>query len=139
MANAFSITSANAQSMMTALETAIDAGTAAVIEIFSGSVPADADATEAGTLLATLTCSATFGTVTASGTTAIITAGTITSATAGATGTAAHFRILTQVGGTVCAQGSVGTVSADMVLNTTSITSGSTVSITSCVLTLPRE
>src|ERR1700761_8062268 len=101
----FSITSTNAQSMMNALETAIDAGTAAVIEIYSGTMPTDADATEAGTLLASMTWSGTFGTVSASGNNAIITANAITSATAGATGTASHFRIKTQTGGTVCAQG----------------------------------
>jgi hypothetical protein len=37
---------------------------------------------------------------------------------------------LTQNAGTACLQGTVGTASADLILNTVSITSGSTVSIT---------
>lgn len=135
-----SITGTIAQSMMTTLETAIDAGTAAVIEIYSGTFPADADASGAGlTLLARLVGSATFGTVSGSGNNAIITAAAIASATAVATGTATTVRILTQTAGTVCFQGSVGTTTTDLILNTVAITTGSTVSITSCVLTLPRE
>lgn len=135
-----SITGTIAQSMMTTLETAIDAGTAAVIEIYSGTFPADADASGAGlTLLARLVASATFGTVSGSGNNAIITAAAIASATAVATGTATTVRILTQTAGTVCFQGSVGTTTTDLILNTVAITTGSTVSITSCVLTLPRE
>ena len=60
MANGFYVTNAVAQAMLTALGTAADAGTAAVIEIYSGSVPANADAAiGAATLLASLTCSAT--------------------------------------------------------------------------------
>jgi hypothetical protein len=135
-----SITGTIAQSMMTALEAAIDAGTAAVIEIYSGTTPADADASGAGlTLLARLTCAVTFGTVSGSGTNAIITAAAITGATAVATGTATTVRILTQTGGTVCFQGNVATTAADLILNTVAVTTGSTVNITSCVLTLPRE
>lgn len=140
MTAAPSITSAAAQSMMTALETAIDAGTAAVVEIYSGTFPADADASGAGlTLLARLVASATFGTVSASGNNAIITAAAIANATAVATGTATTVRIITQAAGTVVFQGNVGTAAADLILNTTAVTTGSTVSITSCVLTLPRE
>lgn len=140
MTAAPSITGTAAQAMMTALEAQIDAGTAAVIEIYSGTFPADADASGAGlTLLARLVASATFGTVSGSGTTAIITAAAIASATAVATGTATTVRILTQSGGTVVFQGNVATSLADLILNTTAVTTGSTVSITSCVLTLPRE
>jgi hypothetical protein len=131
----FTLTLTAVQANLTALETSIDAGTAAVIEIYSGTEPANADASGAGlTLLASLTCSATFGSVGGSGTTGTITAGTITSATAVATGTASTFRIKTQTGGTVIAQGDVGTSSASLILNTVSITSGSTVAITSAVI-----
>lgn len=131
----FTLTLTAVEANLTALETSIDAGTAAVIEIFSGTEPINADTALSGnTLLATLTCSATFGTVSGSGSTGTITAGTITSATAAATGTASFFRILTQVAGTVIAQGDVGTTGASLVLNTTSITSGSTVAITSAVI-----
>lgn len=123
----------------TGLSTAIDAGTAAVIEIFSGSVPADADAANAGTLLARLTCSATaFSSVAAVGNNAVATFAAIASGAAVATGTATFFRILTQAGGTVIGQGAVGTSAAELILNTVAITTGSTVSITSATITLPE-
>jgi hypothetical protein len=103
-------------------------------------VPADADATPSSpTLLASLTCSATFGTVSGSGNNGRITAGSITSDTsADNTGTAAYFRIKTQTGGTVVAQGTVGTASADLILNTVAITAGSTVAITSATIDVPE-
>lgn len=139
MATAPFLTNAAAQSMMTALETAIDAGTAAVVNIYDGSPPADADASITGNLLAQLTCSGTFGTVSDANPGAKITAAAISSDTnADSTGTATHFRILTQSGGTAIFQGTVGTATADMILNTTSITSGSTVSLTSAIITLPE-
>jgi hypothetical protein len=141
MAADFVITNAVAQSMLNAFTTATDAGTAAVINIYSGTVPADADtALGAQVLLAQLTMSGTsFPAATDLNPGARITANAITSdSSADATGTAAFFRILTQSGGTVTAQGTVGTASADLILNTTSITSGSTVSITAATVTLPE-
>jgi hypothetical protein len=143
MANGFYITNTVAQGMLnaTGLGEAIDAGTAAVIEIYSGSVPADADASAAGlTLLASLTCNATaFSGFSDANPGGRATFASITSdSSADATGTASCFRIKTQTGGTVIAQGTVGTSSADLILNTVSITSGSTVSITSATITLPE-
>lgn len=123
----------------TGLQTQLNAGTAAVIEIFSGSVPADADATNAGTLLARLVCSKpVFTSVAASGNNALATFAAIASGAAVATGTATFFRILTQAGGSVLAQGAVGTSSAELILNTVAISTGSTVSITSATITLPE-
>lgn len=141
MANSFYITNAAAQSMVTALGTSLDAGTAAVINIYSGSVPTDADtALGAQTLLAQLTCSATaFSGVSDANPGALGTFGSITAdSSADATGTASFFRILTQSGGTVVAQGTVGTATSDLILNTVSITSGSNVSITAATITLPE-
>lgn len=140
-ANAFYVTNAVAQAMLNAFTTAADAGTAAVIEIYSGSVPADADASGAGlTLLASLTMSGTsFGAAADINPGARITANSITAdSSADATGTASCFRIKTQTGGTVVCQGTVGTSSADYILNTVSITSGSTVSCTSATISLPE-
>lgn len=141
MANAFSITSAAAQSMMNALETAIDAGTAAVIIIYSGTMPTDANAALSGnTVLSTLVCSATFAPTATAANPSVLTANAIANDTnAAATGTATFFRILTQAAGTVVAQGTVGTASADLILNTTSITSGSTVAITAATISLPNS
>jgi hypothetical protein len=143
MANGFYITNTVAQGMLngTGLAEAIDAGTAAVINIYDNSVPSNADASiGSSVLLAQLTCSGTaFSGYSDTGTAGRATFASITSdSSADATGTATYFRILTQSGGTVIAQGTVGTSSADLILNTTSITSGSTVSITSATIDLPE-
>lgn len=141
---AFFITNTVARNMLKSggntFAESLDAGTAAVVNIYDGTAPADADASETNNLLAQLTCSAT---AIASDSDANpggrITFDTITSdSSADATGSASHFRILTQSGGTVVCQGSVGTGTHDLVLNTVSITSGSTVSITSATVTLPE-
>lgn len=139
-ANGFYITNAEAVSMLTDHFVGINAGTAAAIQIYSGSVPADADAANGGTLLATLTCAATAQASIGDDTPgAIATFDTITSdSSADNTGTAAFFRISTQSGGTVTDQGTVGTSGCDLNLNTTSITSGSTVSISAATITLPE-
>lgn len=150
MANAFYITNAVAIGMMggaggaggaTTFANSIDAGTAAVFNIYDGSVPADADASiGASTLLAQLTCSAQALTSVVDDTPgALATFAAITSdSSADNTGTASYFRILTQSGGTTIAQGTVGTSSADLIFNTVSITSGSTVSITAATILLPE-
>lgn len=138
---AFYITNAVAQAMLTALGTAADAGTAAVIEIYSGSIPADADASiGAATLLASLTCSASIssGITDATGKARMALAAITSDSSADATGTASFFRIKTQTGGTVIAQGAVGTSSADLILNTVAISAGSTVAISSAYIDLPE-
>ena len=114
-------------------------GTAGTVKIYTGSQPANTLASETGTLLATLTLSTTAFPASTDGTTnglATATANSITAGTAVATGTAGHFRALDSAG--VCiVMGSCGTSAADMILNSTSITSGDTVSATSGVITLP--
>lgn len=140
---AFYLTQAVVAGMLgsTGLTASIDAGTAAVINIYSGTPPANADAAlSSNTLLAQLTCSATaFSGITDTGTAARATFGAITNdSSADNTGTASFFRILTQSGGTVIGQGAVGTSSTELVLNTTSITAGSTVSISSATIDLPE-
>jgi hypothetical protein len=136
----FQVTNTVAQALATALETSIDAGTAAVIRILTGSLPTLASDTETGTLLGTLTGSATFGAVTGSGTNGRITAGAIASDTsADNTGTASYFRLLTQTGGTIIAQGNIGVGAGfDLQLNTTAITAGSTIAITSATIDVPQ-
>lgn len=89
-----------------------------------------------GTLLATLTFSTTSFGAASSGT---ATAASITSdSSADATGTAAVFRVADSDTNTVF-EGTVGTSGADLNLNTVSITSGDTVSITSMTLTMPAS
>ena len=104
------------------------AGSAAIIKIYSGTQPVNANTAISGqTLLVSLNVSGTFGTD-SNGT---ITLSSVTSATAVATGTASFFRITKSDGTTVVMDGSVGTSSADMILDNTSIATGQTVSITS--------
>ena len=113
------------------------------ILFYTGTQPTDANtAVGAQTLLATLTLSATaFGTPVASGSpgsrTVTMTANTITGANAGATGTAAWFRILGS-GSAVVFDGSVGTSAADCIVNTTSFVSGIPVGVSSCTITRPE-
>lgn len=135
------ITQAVAQDLLTSFETAANAGTAAVIRGLTGAAPTNADDAETGTLLFTLTCSAaiftskTDGAPGAVGTFAAITA----DSSADATGTLTYFRILTQTGGTIVFQGTADTASADMIINTTAITSGSNVDDTgTSTLTVPE-
>lgn len=138
---AFNQTQAVAQSQLTALETSINAGTAAVINIYSGTLPTDADtALGAQVLLSQNVCNASvFSTKTDAAPGALGTFAAISDDTsADATGTASFFRLLTQSGGTVIAQGTVGTATSDLIFNTVSFTSGSTVSITSATITIPE-
>lgn len=135
------VTQQAAQDMLTALETDLNAGTAAVINIYSGTAPSNADAALSGnTLLAQLVCNASiFTSKTDTGTAARGTLAAVTSdSSADATGTATFFRILTQNAGTVVLQGTVGTSAADLILNTTSITAGSTVSVSAGTIDVPE-
>ena len=102
------------------------AGSGALINIYAGSQPANANTAISGqTLLVTLTVSGSFGTD-SNGT---ITLSTVTNGTAVATGTASFFRITQSNGTTVVMDGSVATSDADLVLNNTGIATGQVVSI----------
>ena len=125
MALGYSTTLRNAQ--LDAITTA--AGASATIKIYNGTRPATGGT--ATTLLATLTCNATFAPASSGG---VLTLNSITSGTAAATGTATWFRLATS-GGTFVMDGDVGTSGSDLNLNSTAITSGGTVSITSFTIT----
>lgn len=102
------------------------AGTGAIIRLYSGTQPANANtAISTQTLLVSLTISGAFGTST-NGT---LTLGSVSNGTAVASGTASFFRIVKSDGTTVVMDGSVGTSSADLVLNTTTIATNDTVAI----------
>jgi hypothetical protein len=130
---------AGAQAALNALTALLNGGS---IKIYSGAMPATTETASSGTLLSsgcTLAATA-FGSATDPGSTglATATAGAIASDTnAAATGTAGYFRAYKSDGTTCVIQGTVGTSAADMILNTTSISAGSTVAITSWVVTLP--
>jgi hypothetical protein len=103
------------------------AGTGSIIRLYDGSQPANANtAIVSQTLLVSLTIAGGFGTD-SNGT---ITLGAVTSGTAVASGTASFFRIVKSDGTTVVMDGSVGTSGSDLNLNTTTVASAQTVSIT---------
>lgn len=107
-------------------------GGSAKIEIYSGSRPATGGSE--GTLLAELTCNATFAPAASGG---VLTLNAITQDTsANATGTASWFRLYKSDGTTHVFDGSVGTSGSDLNLNTVSLVSGGPVSITSCTITI---
>lgn len=100
--------------------------------IYTGSAPSKT-ASPTGTLLATLTPSATFGTVSGG----VITANAITSATAVATGSPGYYRVIdgtTDDGTHTQLQGSCGVGSGDLNFAAT-ITSGATVAVSSLTYT----
>jgi len=108
-------------------------GSAGILKIYSGSVPADVGASlGAAVVLAQLTCGSPFAAGASGG---VLTANAITTdSSADATGTATFFRITTS-GGTAVIQGSVGTSGADLNLNSTGISAGASVSVTSMTIT----
>lgn len=105
-------------------------GASGLLRIYDGARPATGGA--ATTLLAELTCGATFAAGAAAG---VLTLNAITQdASANATGTATWFRITTS-GGTAVVDGSVSTSGSDLNLTTTSIVSTQPVSVSSFTIT----
>lgn len=127
MALAYSTAIRNA--MLDAITTG--AGANALLRIYDGTRPATGGT--ATTLLAELTCNATFA-PSASG--AVLTLNSITQdSSANASGTATWFRIVKSDGTTHVMDGNVGTSGSDLNLTTTSIVATQPVSVTSFVIT----
>lgn len=125
---AITLGAASQADMAEALKLKLNAGGTFVI--YSGTMPANAQAALSGnTALATHTLAA----FTRSGGT--VTAGAITNDTIDATGTATFFRCI--VGGTAELQGTVGTSGTDAIVNTTSYVTGGTSQVTSMAFTVP--
>lgn len=102
--------------------------------IYSGAAPANVAASLAGTtLLAALPLSATMGTVSAG----VLTFNAITQENAVVSGTASFFRISNTAQSAYYVQGTVGTAGCDINLNTTTITSGGPVAVSSLTFTAP--
>lgn len=107
------------------------AGANAKLRIYSGSRPATGGT--ATTLLAELTCNATFAAAASGG---VLTLNAITQdSSANATGTATWFRIVQSDGSTFVLDGNVGTSGSDLNLTTTSIVATQPVSVTSFTIT----
>jgi hypothetical protein len=133
----FKIAANSASSAADAVVDRLDAGSGpGTLVIFGSACPADADTADSGTTLAVLTFSdpafgaATGGTATANAITA--------DSSANATGTAMCFRAKDS-DGNVIFQGAITTTGGggDIILNSTSITSGQSVSITVLTYTQP--
>lgn len=123
--------------MVTALRNArLDAittfvGSAGKLRIYSGTRPATGGATT--TLLAELTLGSPMAGAASGG---VLSFNAITGDTsADATGTASWARVFKSDGTTICFDCSVGTSSADIILNTTSLVAGAAVNITSSSIT----
>jgi hypothetical protein len=131
MALQYSVAVRNAQ--LDAVESTT--GTAAILRIYSGAAPANCAAAASGTLLAEMTLPSDWMAAASSGSKAL--SGTWQDASANATGTAGHFRLLDS-GGTTChAQGTVTATGGggDLTLDNTSIASGQSVTIESFTIT----
>jgi hypothetical protein len=107
------------------------------LRIYDGSQPTNADtAVGAQVLLAELRFNATASPAASAG---VLTFSAFTAdSSANATGTAAWFRALKSDGTSVVFDGTVGTGTNDLVLNSTAIQSGAAVSVTSFTLTVSK-
>lgn len=111
-------------------------GASAVLNIYSGSQPASPDtAITSQTLLAALTCNATFAPAPSGGVLTLNAISNGTGTAAAGAGTLATFFRMTTSGGTAHIDGTVGISNADLNLNNTNIATGQTVSVTSFTLT----
>lgn len=132
------ITTAVATALDTAATAAVDdafaaaLGTNAVVEIRTGAAPGPGN-TATGTLLASVTI--------ASWTAGTPVAGQVTGAnpaavTIAASGTAGHFRVKAS-GGTAVIEGTVGTSSADLILDDVALVAGGSLDLGAPVFTVP--
>ncbi len=121
--------------MLDAFETLI--GPSPSLKIRTGSAPADGDAADSGTVLATLPLPADWMAAAALGVKAK--SGTWSDTSADTSGTAAHYGLYTS-GGTRYEQGSVTATSngGDLTLDTITIVAGQTVTITGYTKTAPH-
>lgn len=128
---ALTIAVASAQAMGAALATNIGAG--ATIEIRSGSKPATPETAASGTLLVTVAISGSF-----TSTGGVLTAADPAAASPAASGTAGYFR-LKQSGGTAVLDGTVTATGGggDMLLGSTTITTGVNVDLGVPTITVP--
>jgi hypothetical protein len=138
-ASAFKIAQASGSSMISNLGALGNSGT---LVIYSGTQPTNPDTALSGnTALATFTFSATaFGSASHVSSNEQITASfSASTVTASATGTATFARMFASNGTTVIGDLTVGTSGSDVNLNSTSITSGGNVTLSSFLLNEPVD
>lgn len=108
-------------------------GTSAVMRIFTGSPPANCAAADSGTILATVNLPSDWMSAASGGSKSK--SGTWEELSADNTGTAGHFRIY-NTGVTIChIQGTVGTSSSDMIVNSVLFTAGQSFIVNTFTLT----
>lgn len=109
-------------------------GTSAVLKVRTGSLPANVAASDAGTVLASLTLPSDWLAAASGG--AKAKSGTWQDASADASGTAGHFRLYASDGTTCHMQGTVTATGngGDLTLDSLTITAGQTVTITGFTL-----
>lgn len=126
---AIQLAEATRNARLDAVDTEI--GTAATLEVRTGTPPADCAAADSGSVLATITLPN--PALAAAGSGQIAKNGTWSVAASGA-GTAGHFRI--KAGGTTTKlQGTIGQGTGDLSLDNTNIASGQVVTVTGFTLT----
>lgn len=130
---ALQLSTAVRNALLDAIETAV--GTAAILRIRTGAVPANCAAVDSGTVLVEMTLPSDWMAAAGSGSKALL--GTWQDTSANSTGTAAHFRIYDSGGSTCHLQGTVTITGGggDLTLDNTSVASGQSVTITSFTLT----
>lgn len=119
-----------------ACDAVVDVLNSGLLRIYDGTQPNSVNsAVTTQVMLAELTLNATaFGDSTAG----VATAGAITAdSSADAKGTASWFRVLQAAGNTAMFDGSVGTATANLVLNSVSIQTGANVSVSALTYTQP--
>lgn len=111
-----------------------DTGTAPILKLRSGSVPANCAAADSGTVLAALTLPSDWMAAAASGSKAK--SGTWQDTNADATGTIAHFRLYKSDGSTCQIQGTVTATGGggDLTVDSTAVTATQSVTITGFTL-----
>lgn len=110
-------------------------GTSAVLKIRTGAPPADCQAADSGTVLATLNLPADWMSAAAAGQKAKL--GTWEDTSADGAGTADHFRLYKSDGTTVIMQGTVGVAAEDLVVDNDVFAAGQQFTITTFTLTAP--
>lgn len=114
----------------------IGAGTSAILKIRTGAAPANCGAADSGTVLATINLASDWAAA-ASGGTKAFSGLPVSDTSADGTGTAGHFRLYASDGTTCHCQGSVGTSGTDIIVDSTSFTTGQTFNVTAWTWTAP--
>ena len=132
-AQAFQFSTTVRTAMLDAIET--DAGTSAILEIRTGSVPANCAASRTGTVLATMSLPSDWMAAASSGSKAK--SGTWSDSSADGTGTAGYFTVYKSDGTTCEIQGTVTATGGggDLTLDNTSIATAQSVTISTFSIT----